>query len=114
MEDKYDSESSFDLPESSELPNCKFLFSVQFQKLNLNFYRNLIPLSQAEIGDAACIVKLTTIDCIDYLLNIGFATGTELHVINMTETGSVVVELQDKCLGLGADIAQNILVKRFS
>ena len=114
MEDKYDPEPNFDLPESSELLSFKSFCAVQFQELNLSFYRNLIPLSQTEVGDVACIVKVTTIDCIDYLLNMGFTTGTELHVIKTSATGSVVVELQDKCLGLGADIAQSILVKRFS
>ena len=114
MEDKYDSEPNFDLSFSSELSNFKSFCAVHFHELNPNFYRNLLPLSQTEVGDVGCIVKVSPIDCIDYLLNMGFTVGTELHVINTTITGSVVVELQDKCLGLSADVAQSILLKRFS
>ena len=114
MEDKYDSEPNFDLPESGELLSFRSFCAVQFQELNLNFYRNLIPLSQTEVGDVACIVKVAAIDCIDYLVNIGFTIGTQLYVIDTTVSGSVVVELQDKCLGLGADVAESIFVKRFS
>ncbi len=92
----------------------KFFCGAQSRKLNLKSHENLISLSETEVGDIVCIVKVNPIDCIDYLLNMGFTIGTELQIISVTKTGSVVVNLNDKCLGLGADMASSIFVKRFS
>jgi ferrous iron transport protein A len=44
----------------------------------------------------------------------GFVPGAELQIISSTETGSAIVVLQNKSLGLGADMAQGILVTKIS
>ena len=101
-------------PETGKWSGFKFFCGFQSQKLDLKSDDNLISLSKTEVGDVVCIVEIEPIECIDYLLNMGFTVGTELQIVSTTRTGSVVVNLNDKCLGLGADMARSIFVKRFS
>ena len=114
MEDNDNQDNKFNSPETRKWSGFKFFCGAQSQKLNFNSDDNLISLSQTEVGDVVCIVEIEPIDCIDYLLNMGFTVGTELQIVSITTTGSVVVNLNDKCLGLGADMARSIFVKRFS
>ncbi|MEO0968812.1 MAG: FeoA family protein [Cyanobacteria bacterium J06639_18] len=107
-------DSNFNSPETGKWAGFQFFCGAQSRKINFNSRANLISLSETQLGDVVCIVEINPIDCIDYLLNMGFTIGTELQVISVTKTGSVVVNLNDKCLGLGADMASSIFVKRFS
>jgi Fe2+ transport system protein FeoA len=42
----------------------------------------------------------------------GLIPGIEIQIKSCMKSGSVVVAWQDKCLGLGADIAARIMVKK--
>ena len=114
MENNQSSDNNFNSPDNKKWSGFKFFCGAQSQKLNLKSHDNLISLSETEVGDVVCIVEIEPIDCIDYLLNMGFTVGSELQIVSRTRTGSVVVNLNDKCLGLGADMAGSIFVKRFS
>lgn len=107
-------DNNFNSSDTEKWSGFKFFCGAQSQKFNLNSYENLISLSETEVGDVVCIVEVEPIDCIDYLLNMGFTVGAELQIVSVTKTGSVVVDLNDKCVGLGADMASSIFVKRFS
>lgn len=107
-------DNNFNSPESGKWSEFKFFCGAPSQRFNLNTRNDLISLSETEVGDIVCIGEIQPIDCIDYLLNMGFTVGTELHVVSKSRSGSVVVNLNDKCLGLGTDMARSIFVKRFS
>lgn len=107
-------DNNFNSPGTGKWSGFKFFCGDPSQKFNLNSYDNLISLSETEVGDVVCIGEIQPMDCIDYLLNMGFTVGTELQIVSKTRSGSVVVNLNDKCLGLGADMARSIFVKRFS
>ncbi len=74
---------------------------------------DIIPLSQVRAGDIVLIVKLMDIDCVEDLRNMGFLPGKQIQVISRTTTGSVIVLLQNQRIGLGKDMAKNILVRKF-
>ena len=46
----------------------------------------------------------------EYLATMGFILGAEISVINVASSGSVIVRVQTREIGLGADIAEEILV----
>ncbi|WP_026731374.1 FeoA family protein [Fischerella sp. PCC 9605] len=72
----------------------------------------VFPLSQAKQGEVVCIVTFNHLDNIDYLSSIGLIPGIEIQIKSCMKSGSVVVAWQDKCLGLGADIAARVMVKK--
>ncbi|MEO1372979.1 MAG: FeoA family protein [Cyanobacteria bacterium J06635_10] len=115
MEDEDDSKQSDNLPFVPMWQGFKLFCGEQSQKLHLKGANHaLIPLSQGEVGDVVCIVEIQIVNCIDYLFNMGLIPGTELQIISTSATGDVVVNFDDKCLGLGADMANGIFVRRFS
>lgn len=115
VEDKDDSKQRDNLPFAPIWQGSKLFCGEQSQQLNLNFANDaLIPLSKAEVGDVVCIVEIRLVNCIDYLLNMGLIPGTELQVISTTATGDVVVNFDDKCMGVGADMANGIFIRIFS
>jgi Fe2+ transport system protein FeoA len=74
----------------------------------------VFPLSQAKQGEVVCIVTFNHLDNIDYLSSIGLIPGIEIQIRSCIKSGSVVVAWQNKCLGLGANIAARIMVKKDS
>ena len=115
MEDKDDSQKNdyFSFARIGE--GSKLFFDEKSEQLNLKFANSgLIPLSQTEFGDTVCIVEINLVNSIEYLKNMGLTLGTELQVISTTMKGSVVVNFDDKCLGLGFEMTNGILVRRFS
>ena len=73
---------------------------------------DIIPLSEVRAGEIVLIVELLLIDCVKDLQNMGFSPGIEIQVISRTTTGSVIVLLDNQQIGLGKDMAINILVKK--
>ncbi len=72
----------------------------------------VFPLSQAQVGDIVRIIELQNLENIDHLVRMGFILGAELEIKSHIKSGSVIVALQDKSLGLGADTAIHILVSK--
>lgn len=114
MKNNDNSDNNFNLDSGRKWSGFKFFCGAQSEKLNLNAHKNLISLSETDVGDIVCIVEVQPIDCIDCLSNLGFTVGTELQIVSVSKNGSVVVNLNDKCVGLGAEMASSIFVKRFS
>lgn len=46
----------------------------------------------------------------EYLAKMGLILGAEISIINIASSGSVIVSVKNKEIGLGADIAEGILV----
>lgn len=67
-------------------------------------------LSMLQVGDCARIVSLNCGDSSSRLMGMGLIPGAVLEVMSYTQTGSMVVALQDHRLGLSADMAQQIQV----
>jgi Fe2+ transport system protein FeoA len=72
----------------------------------------VFSLSQCRVGDCVCIVELQVSESIHLLRDAGFIPGATVLVQSCTDTGSVIVVLQNKSLGFGADMAGNIFVKK--
>jgi ferrous iron transport protein A len=69
------------------------------------------PLSQARIGQAVWIVGFGQKGGVKRLLGMGLAPGMKLMVISSQPSGSVIVALENQRIGLGAEMAQKILVR---
>jgi Fe2+ transport system protein FeoA len=72
----------------------------------------VFPLSQAKQGEVVCIVTFHHLDNINYLSSMGLIPRTEIQIKSCMKSGSVIVAWQDKSLGLGADIAACVMVKK--
>jgi ferrous iron transport protein A len=68
------------------------------------------PLARAAVGARVWVAGFQGKGGMNRLLSMGLATGVELQVISSQPSGSVIVALQGSRLGLGAGIAQKILV----
>ncbi|MEM8722844.1 MAG: FeoA family protein [Cyanobacteria bacterium P01_G01_bin.39] len=80
------------------------------QQLHYNPDSQLL-LSQAQVG---CLVTICQInapqDIVSQLNNLQFEHCEQIEVVSKTKKASVVVDLQGKLIGLGAEIAQQIVV----
>lgn len=74
---------------------------------------DMLRLSEAKVGDRVRIVELYHPEaCILQLTSMGFIPGVELEIISHTTSGSVIIFLNNQSIGLGADIAHNMAVKK--
>ncbi|GAB4341950.1 MAG: FeoA family protein [Leptolyngbyaceae cyanobacterium] len=74
------------------------------------FNPTMLPLSSQRSGALVRIVSLNCGESNNRLMGIGLMPDAILEVISRSDTGSVIVALQDQRLGLGAEIAQRIQV----
>jgi len=74
------------------------------------FQPQVFPLSTVRVGDRIRITALTCGDANNRLMGMGLIPGAVLEIVSTTPTGSVIVALQEQRLGLGAEMAQKILV----
>ncbi|MEM9805766.1 MAG: FeoA family protein [Cyanobacteria bacterium P01_D01_bin.56] len=71
------------------------------------------PLSHTKTGDIVLVVGFTVAkDGLERLVSMGITRGAQLEVTNCTSGGSIMVAIDNTRLGLGAGIANNILVRR--
>ncbi|MCX7593378.1 MAG: ferrous iron transport protein A [Fischerella sp.] len=91
-----------------------FICDTPTTALNENFDDSdaVFPLSQARQGDVVYIVSFPRLSNINYLSSIGLIPGREIQVKSRMKSGSVIIAWQDKCLGLGANIAACVMVKK--
>ncbi|MDY7020384.1 MAG: FeoA family protein [Cyanobacteriota bacterium] len=68
------------------------------------------PLSQAQSGIRVWVVGFRGKGGISRLLGMGLTPGIELQVLSSQNNGSVVVAIADNRLGLGAGMAEKIIV----
>ena len=69
------------------------------------------PLTMANVGDRVWIVELNGEDGFARrLMDMGLTLGCELQIVSRTSSGSVVVGIQDNRIGLGAEMARQVIV----
>lgn len=69
-----------------------------------------VILSTRNIGDRLAIAQIRCKeDLKKKLAKLGFAIGSNIEIISRTARGSVIVQTQNKKVGLGAMLANNIL-----
>lgn len=69
------------------------------------------PLALSKVGDRLWIVGIRGKEVTNRLLALRLTPGTELTIVSRAPGGSVIVAFQDKRIGLGAGMAENILVR---
>ncbi len=70
----------------------------------------VFPLSTAKVGDRLWVVGFRGKGGISRLLSMGLTPGIELQVVSCTPGGSVMVNVAGNRIGLGAGMADKILV----
>ncbi len=71
----------------------------------------LFPLSNTEVGDRVVITQILSGKSMIHRLNkMGLDLGSEIRVISKTKSGSVIVCIQDEQIGLGAGMADRVMV----
>ncbi len=79
------------------------------KQLNLSPNNGLI--SQAEVGDCLVIQQMqTNKNLIHQLENLNIKPGTRVQLVSKTSNNSVIVSLGNKLVGIGAEIASQIVV----
>lgn len=68
------------------------------------------PLTQAQSGAPVWVVGFRGKGGVSRLLGMGLTPGIKLQVLSTQHSGSVVVAIADNRLGLGAGMAENIMV----
>ena len=68
------------------------------------------PLSQTHVGQSVWIVGFVGHGGMNRLLGMGLTPGTQVKVVSAQPGGSVLVAIQDNRIGVGAEMAQKILV----
>ncbi|MGK7922992.1 MAG: ferrous iron transport protein A [Trichodesmium sp.] len=68
-------------------------------------------LTQAKRGDRLCIVAINLEgDMTRRLKKMGLVVGVEVEVVSNNSSGSTIVKVENKNIGLGANPAENIIV----
>lgn len=98
----------------SESPNCEpDDMSETSLSRNVNratLGRSIAALATVKVGDRVQIATLNCGESNTRLMGMGLIPGVVLEVVSCTDTGSVIVALQDQRLGFGAEIAERIQV----
>ncbi|MBE9101815.1 FeoA family protein [Vacuolonema iberomarrocanum] len=76
-----------------------------------DFNQPPIILAQARVGDFLEVVRFrSSLHTMRYLSQMGITPGVVLEVSKRSFHGSVVVKIDDACLGLNARIARQVIV----
>ena len=71
----------------------------------------LFPLSTSQIGDRVMISQILSGQNMERRLSqVGLTLGSKVQIISKTKSGSVIVCLQDEQVGLGAGMAERVMV----
>ncbi len=71
----------------------------------------VFPLSNTEVGDLVTIAQIMNCKSMIYGLDrMGLIKGSEVRVISKTQSGSVIICFQDEQIGLGAGMANKVMV----
>ncbi|MCS6960796.1 MAG: FeoA family protein [Pseudanabaenaceae cyanobacterium SKYGB_i_bin29] len=68
------------------------------------------PVIQGKVNDRVYLYRLQTSDQNAKLLGMGFTPGVEMLVINTLPDGGVIVGLREERVGIGAEVAGQVLV----
>lgn len=72
------------------------------------------PLAQVSVGKTVCLVGFLGREGMNRLLGMGLTPGVHLQVISSRPGGSVLVAIQDNRIGIGAGMAEKIMVQDVS
>jgi ferrous iron transport protein A len=73
--------------------------------------KQVFPLSNTQVGDRVVIAQILSGKGMIYRLSqMGLTLGSEVRVISKTMSGSVIVCIQDEQIGLGAGMANKVMV----
>ncbi|WOB67118.1 FeoA family protein [Microcystis aeruginosa] len=75
-----------------------------------NDFAATYPLAQVEMGKTVWLVGFQGTGGINRLLGMGLNPGIQLQVISSQPRGSVLIGIQDNRIGIGAEMAEKILV----
>jgi ferrous iron transport protein A len=78
--------------------------------LDQKFPTSSYPLSQAKAGVTVWVVGFAGRGGTNRLLGMGLIPSTKLQIVNAQPSGSVMIAIQDQKMGIGAGMAQKILV----
>ena len=71
----------------------------------------LFPLSTTQIGDRVVLAQILSGQNMAHRLSqMGLTLGSEVQVISKTTSGSVIICIQDEQIGLGAGMANQVMV----
>lgn len=86
--------------------------SKQFREgVRANFVsEKVFPLSSTQVGDRVVIQQIPSGDMGLRLGNMGLVLNSEVEVISKTTRGSVIVCIRDQQIGLGAGMANQVMV----
>ena len=73
--------------------------------------KQVFPLSSTQVGDCVVIQQIQSgKNLVRRLSEMGFNLGSEVEIISKTKSGSVIVCLEDEQIGLGAGMANQVMV----
>lgn len=78
--------------------------------LDQKFPTSSYPLSQAKTGATVWVVGFAEKSGTNRLLGMGLIPSTKLQIVNAQPSGSVMIAIQDQKMGIGAGMAEKILV----
>ncbi len=71
----------------------------------------VFPLSTTQVGDRVVIQQIQSGDnMLNSLRKIGLTLGSEVQVISKTKSGSIIMCIKDKQIGLGTGMANQVMV----
>ena len=71
----------------------------------------LFPLSTTQIGDRVVLAQILSGQNLEHRLSqMGLTLGSEVQIISKTKSGSVIICIQDEQIGLGAGMANQVMV----
>lgn len=84
--------------------------SVASATKQLNLYPNSVLVSQATVEDSLLITEVCTNKNVAHQLkNLEIKPGVGIELVSKTNSGSVVVSFHNKLVGIGAEIARQIV-----
>lgn len=69
------------------------------------------PLAEAAIGKRVWLIGSQGKKSMEHLLSMGLTTGMEVKIVSRQPSGSVVVKMNNKQIGIGAGLAQKVWVR---
>ena len=97
-------------PEKRSKEGYRGKFAPELAQSSLRM-EQVFPLSTTQVGVRVVIQQIQSGKSMIYRLSkMGFTVGSEVRVISKTKSGSVIVRIQDEQIGLGAGMANQVMV----
>ena len=97
-------------PEKQDQEGNRARFAPELTQ-NKSRTKQVFPLSMTQVGERVVITQILNGKGMIYRLGqMGLILGSEVGVISKTRSGSIIISFQDKQIGLGAGMANKIMV----